>query len=51
MINVNHKIKCTHEGTSILRYIKKDLQTANCMLIITFHRESREGVSCKYSLP
>lgn len=22
MINVNHKIKCTHEGTSILRYIK-----------------------------
>lgn len=23
MINVNHKIKCTHEGTPILRYIKK----------------------------
>lgn len=23
MINVNHKIKCTHKGTSILCYIKK----------------------------
>lgn len=30
MINVNHKIKCTHKGTPILRYIKNcRLQTAH----------------------
>lgn len=29
MINVNHKIKCTHESTSILRYIKKNPKQDN----------------------
>lgn len=53
MINANHKIKCTHEGTSILHYIKKKNQNKNnphppkkktnptdcklCMLTIPFH--------------
>lgn len=38
MINVNHKIKCTHEGTPILRYIKKNpIDCKLCMLTITFH--------------
>lgn len=45
MINVNHKIKCTHEGTPILCYIKKQhtqkkTKTIDCKLgmrIITFH--------------
>lgn len=53
MINVNHKIKCTHEGTPILRYIKEKsyrLQTVHAYHNISSGKAD-EGVSCKYSLP
>lgn len=51
MINVNHKIKCTHEGTPILRYIKNyRLQTVHAYHNIS-PGKANEGISCKYSLP